>query len=422
MMESNFVGYPGYSSIQQQVVVPQFGGAVVVSALPKVLAFAGSETGNVFLYEVTKAIMLLVLPNGMELPSSSGFIKGPKPFQTPHGDKSGYVFYKNRPDHIIKLIEMFKGSEWQKELSEPLPPPTVVKEPILLAKKTICWEGKTFDFSLWEYSDKTLTIFVPIDITKGNDRLLKPQHSLICPDSPSGKANGYMCFKNNVMMINFVKSFIPDIAFETMYTKSIPLAAFEVKKQRDPQLLESKQFMSGDNQFVLDLVEYTEVSIALFPTPLFNLDGMQLTQNIIHPTQGSRPGYIIAKGNIQLVNTLKTYFGFSNIEDMYTITEESIRSIPQTKIINSSGSASQLADMSIKSFDDIPIETLVRILRTKLSESPDICSKELLGDKIIIYGNKENVNDKVSELDHLSTIIEITCGLKSLVILENSDI
>lgn len=422
-MDSNVVGYPGYSSLQQQVVVPQFGGAVVASALPKVLAFAGSETGNVFLYEVTKATMLLVLPNGMELPSTSGLVKGPKPFQTPHGDKSGYVFYKNRPDHINKLNEMFRGSDWQKELSEPLPPPTVAKEPILLTKKTICWEGRTFDISIWEYSDKTLAVFTPIDITKGNDRLLKPQHGMVCPDSPSGKSNGYMCFKNNAQMINFLKSFVPDVQFETMYTKSPPVTAAQVKKQRDPQLLESKQFMSGDAQFILDLVEYTEVSIALFPTPLFNLDGMQLTQNITHPTQGPRPGYIIPKGNTQLIDTLKSYFGFSNIEDMYTITEESARSVATIPQIGSvSSAASQLADMSIKSFDDIPIETLVRILRTKLTDSPAISSKELLGDKIIIYGDDNNVNDKISEMDHLSTIIEIKCGTKSLVILENSDL
>lgn len=419
MIDSSVVGYPGYSSVQQQIIVPQFGGAVVASALPKTLAFAGSETGNVFLYEVTKTTMLLSLPTGMELPSSSGFVKGPKPFTTPHGEKTGYVFYKNKPDQINKLNEMFRGSDWQKELSEPLPPPTVAKEPILLVKKTVFWEGRSFDVSVFEYSEKTLAIFTPVDITKGNDKLLKPQHSMVCPGSPSGKANGYMCFKNNVQMVNFVKSFLPDVPFETMYTKSTPLASAQIQKQRDPQLLESKQFMSGDNQFTLDLVEYTEASIALFPSPLFNLDGMQLSQNIIHPTQGPRPGYIIPKGNIHLINTMKSYFGFSNIEDMYSMTEESTRSIDH---VSQTTAVSQLADMSIKSFDDIPIETLVRILKTKLSESPAIISKELLGDKIIIYGNDTDVNDKVSEMDHLSTVIEIKCGSKTLFILENPEL
>ena len=114
---------------------------------------------------------------------------------------------------------------------------------------------------------------------------------------------------------------------------------------------------------------------------------------------------------------------------MYTITEESARSIANIPQIGSSahssgasGAASQLADMSIKSFDDIPIETLVRILRTKLSDSPAISSKELLGDKIIVYGDEGSVNDKVSEMDHLSVIIEIKSGSKSLVILENQDL
>lgn len=431
MFDAVHTGYAGYIPQQQPTPIQSFGGTLVAAALPKVLTIRDSGNGNVVLYEITKATILLTLPQGMELPSSVGIPKGDKPLPTPHGNKTGYVFYKNRSDHISKLNDLLNGPDWQKELSEPLPPPVVAKEPVLLVKRVINFEGRSFEVSLWEYSDKCLTVFCPVDISKGNDKLLKPWRSLTCPDSPSGKADGYMCFKNNSIMINFMKQVFPDVPFESMYTKSPAVMATKISQQREPQIIESKQFMSGDVTFVLDLVEYSESSIVLFPTPMFALQGMQQNDSVKHPTQGVRPGFVIPKANTQVIDTLKSFFGFSsNLESLYVMTEEVSRGvaiIPPAGLLppgpgqNVSSISNGLADMSMKSLDDIPIETLVRILRTKLTNVKELTSKNLIGEKLMFYGEETEISSKIEENDHLSIAIEIKCGTKSLVVLENND-
>lgn len=426
-MDSSLMGIPAYSNMTQVTQPSQFSGTIITSALPKVLAFSQSSTGNIVLYEVTKLVIILCLPPGTELPAELGVKKSDKPYNTPHGEKTGYVFYKTTQKHMETLDKLFNGDMWRKELSEPLPAPTIPKEPILICKKTITWEMKTFDLTLYEYSDKTLTIFTPVDITKGNDKLLKPQFGLTCPESPGGKCNGYMCFKNNSTMVSFLKTFIPDVPFESMYQKSQPVTATQIKQQREPQLLETKQFMHADQTFTLEIFEYSEAALALFPTPLFNIDGLQLSSSLTHPSQGTRQGYIVAKANNSVIGMIKNYFGFSNIETLYTMTQESARGVA---IVPPAGylppgpvtsATSSFSDMSIKSFDDIPIETLIRILRTKLTASTDVTNKEILGDKVLIYGENEKVNEAIEMMDDLSIVTEVKCGDKSLVLMERVD-
>lgn len=426
-MDSSLMGIPAYAEMTQVSQPSQFSGTIVASSLPKVLAFSQVPAGNIFLYEVTKLVIILCLPPGMELPGDLGVKKGDKPYSTPHGEKTGYVFYKTTQKHMETIDKLFNGDAWRKELSEPLPTPAVPKEPILICKKTITWEMKTFDLVVYEYSDKTLAVFTPVDITKGNDKFLKPHFSLMCPDSPSGKSSGYMCFKNNTTMISFLKLFIPDVPFESMYQKSTPVAATPVKQQREPQLLESKQFMHVGQTFTLEIFEYSEAALALFPSPLFNIDGLQLSSNLTHPLQGTKQGYIVAKSNSSIIGMIKNYFGFTNIESLYTMTQESTRGvaiIPPAGILPPGPDSvinSSFSDMTIKSFDDIPIETLIRVLKTKLVASTNVTNKEILGGKVLIFGENEKVDQMVEMMDDLSIAIEVKCGDKSLVLMENPD-
>lgn len=421
-MDTTNISYPGYSSSMSQPV--QFGGSIVQSVLPKVLTFASAESGNVVLYEINKLSILLTLPPGMELPHASGIVKSDKKFPTPHGDKSGYLFYKNNASHIDTLNKLFNGDVWQKELSEPLPQPVVPKDPSLLVRKTIMYNGRTMDISVWEYSDKSLAVFSPMDFSGGNERMLKPCRGLACTDSPSGKCDGYLIFKNNVGMISFLKQFIPDVNFEAMYKKSIPPSSSSSSYSsipKEPQLLETKQIMLNGQEFNLEFYEYSELSVVLFPTPMISLGGdYRQTDNLKHPTQGPRSGYTIAKANLGSIESVCKYFGFSNIETLYTMKPEvAARSVAMSN--TTVPQQSNLADMSIKTFDDIPIESLTTILRRKLVTSTGITCKEMLGDKFLVYGDEESVNDKISEMDDMSISIEIKLSGKYLVLLERDE-
>lgn len=419
-MDTTTMSYPGYSSSMPQPV--QFGGSIVQSVLPKVLTFASVESGNVVLYEINKLSILLTLPPGMELPTTSGIVKSDKKFPTPHGDKSGYLFYKNNASHIETLNKLFNGDVWQNELSEPLPQPVIPKDPSLLVRKAIMYNGRTMDISVWEYSDKSLAVFTPMDFSGGNDRLLKPCRGLACTDSPNGKCDGYLIFKNNTGMISFLKQFIPDVNFEAMYKKSIPpTSSSSTSIPREPQLLETKQIMLNGQEFNLEFYEYSELSVVLFPSPMISLGtDYKQTDNLKHPIQGSRPGYTIPKSNVVAIESVCKYFGFSNIETLYTMKPEPpSRSVAMSSTITQQ--QSNLADMSIKTFDDIPIESLTTILRRKLVTSTGITCKEMLGDKFLVYGDEESVNEKISEMDDMSISIEIKLSGKYLVLLERED-
>lgn len=405
---SSFMSIPQFSNMNEvNTPTANFSGQLVASSLPKLLIFSQTDKGNVCLYEVTELIILLVVPSGMEL-NIPDVKKSDKLYKTPHGDKSGYVFYKNNSKHVETIDNLFNDRNWRNELSKPLPDPVAPKDPYLLCERYILFKGNNIQFGLFEYSEKSLAFFVSQDITEGNERLGKFWRGLA---HPSGKKDGYLVYKNNVQMINFLKSIIPDVPFETMYTKSQALTNInKIDKQRDPQFLDTKQFMHDNITFFVDFFEYSEVSIAIFPTPMIAIPGLQLSTNLINPKVGKSDGYIVAKSNKPVMDMLKNFFRFDNIESLYTMVQETPRSsqvITQNSQINAPSNV-------INSFDDIPIDTLVRILSTKLSSSSEFTSKELLGNKILIYGNNDKVNENLEIYSEAH--IEFTCNIDNKIL------
>jgi hypothetical protein len=392
---------------------------MTTSVLPKILAYSQTEFGNVILYESTKVSLLLILPNGMSLNNS--IIKmSTSPLPIVGGERNGLVIYKNRPDQLEVLDNFFNGQAWRNELSEPLPVVAPKKEPFLLCKNKIIANGHQFEASLWEYSDKSLAIFSPLDFSNGNDKLMKPFHKLVCPDtnfSATGHSSGWMIFKNNTTMINFAKQHFP-IQFETMYTKSSPIKILVPVQERQPEIIETKQIMVGDMTVTMEFAEYSPLSIALFPSPMIQIPGFDLKDNLKHPNGSNRAGYICPKSDKIKINTLEKYFGIENLENLYTMTEEiSTRSSGFEK--TTSAVTNGLSDLGIKDFSEIPVSTLLRLLSNKLMESSEFYEKnEVIGD-ILIYGDKDKVNDKAGFYDDMETKIQVICGNKMAVILSN---
>lgn len=417
MLDNSYLSMPQYSQMTQSNQSSQFAGTFVKSALPKILLHSSVPGGNVFLYEVSKIEILLCVPEGNDI-NCGDVKKGYKSYETPHGEKKGYVFFKNNVKHMEALDMLFPDKSWRNHLSEPLPEPLIPKDPLFLCRKNVIFRGHQFDITVYEYSDKSLSVFSNMDISEGNEKLLKPWKNLTCPDAPGGKANGWLCYKNNNEMINFLKKFIPDIDFESMYKKSIPVKR-SVKVVRDPQLLHVKKFMNGDNEFTLDVYEYSETSIVLFPTPLINFDGFQQNQNLTHPIHGVKPGYIIPKKDTARMNMIKSFIGIANLEDMYVHEEE--KSSRGTGFEPTNLIAEKLSDFSIKSHEDIPIESLLRLISKKINESTELTNKNLLGGKLLIYGNTSSVETAREMNDDIPTTIQIICGDKSLYLLQHDE-
>lgn len=404
--------------IAPQGVQATFNGTMTQAILPKILAYSQVSQGNVMLYESNKTTLLLVLPPGLSITIPNVKLSE-RPLPIVGGEKNGFAFYKNRPDQLSELDKII-GTVWRDQLSEPLPIPPVTKTPELLCRNNILYNGHQFSASLWEYSEKSLAIFAPMDFSGGNEKLMKPFSPLICPDLPvqpngkPGACSGFMIYKNTRDMINFAKQFFP-IPFESMYKKSVPPIAqtIPVTKQYEPTLIETKSFMFNGQQIFMEFIELSPFAIALFPTPMIPLDGFDMKE-LYHPTGNKRPGYLVAKSQKDKINLIQTFFGLSNLEDMYTLFEEVSA---RADINQQTTTQKSFSDLSINSFDDIPISTLLRLIQNKLKTSNDVTSKNEISGQILIYGDEDKVNLTAANLDEMETSIQVKVGTKMAVFL-----
>jgi len=435
MMSAALASLPMYQQPQQldQSQMSTFNGTITQPALPKLLTYAPTPQGNVFLYEVKKTTILLSGPESLDIP---GYKKTAEQFATPDGNRSGYVFYKNRPDHIKKLDELF-GEGWKTQLSEPLPPPAESKNPNLL------WSGfinnGTVSFYLYEYSNVSMVAFTPAQLDESQG--VKAWRSLECPhappnpskwpDLPYGKADGYIINKSPGRQHAYLRALIGDVDYESKYIKSTPPVRAVVSKQAlstvkevEPLKIFFQTFFNSTSgtSTEVELFEYRETSLVLFLTPHVDIPGFTLTQGLTHPTQGKRQGFSISKNYAPAINQLKTMFGITNLEDLYTMKPNAAGSEYTSAGLNKSATtmANGLSSMSTTSFNDLPIETLARLLMQKLTEVPTLETKELISKDTLYYGPDTEVDASVELQDTMQILLEVSTNGKKLVILTNA--
>lgn len=403
-----------------QGVQTKFNATMTVSALPKILAYSQCDQGNVMLYESNKTTLLLVLPPGMSI-TIPGIKLSDRPLPIVGGEKTGYVFSKFQPQQLEELDRML-GSEWKNQLSEPLPAPVIAKTPVLLCRTNIAYNGHQVPASLWEYSDKSLVVFAPMDFSGGNDKLMKPFNPLVCPDLPPkpdgkpGSCSGYMIYKGTPNMVNFAKQHF-QVPFETMYTKSPPVHLTPIAVQREPVILETKAFLFNNQQVTMEFVESSPLALAMFPSPMIALDGFDMKE-LYHPCGTKRPGYLIAKSQKDKITMIQQYFGLSDLESMYTMTEEvSARATAIQPLPVGSAQSKGFSDLSINSFDDIPLSTLLRLIQVKLKASVGVVNKNEISGQVLIYGDGAKVDADAAFLDDMETSIQVICGDKMAVFL-----
>lgn len=418
-MDSSFLNIPQFAAMNQvPAPVSTFTGNLTPStdaSLPKILTVSSHPQGNIVLHEVTKLVILLTVPHGVNLDTKL-VQKGNKAYKTTIGEQTGYVFYKNTKAHMDELDKLFGDDSWKANLSEPLPEPTVAKEPVLLIRQQILHNGIAMNASLYEYSDKSLALFCAGDPSNGDDKLLKPFRSLACPESPSGKANGYLVFKNNAKMINFVKSIFMNTTFESLYTKSPAIQTPTVAAKLEPIFLGERTFQDNGMILKVEFFEYSPLAIALFPEPMFKIGDLTVTNNLKYGT-GVKDGYIIAKANTSSMLSVKTHLQFPNIEELFTLTTASENLKDNTAVMTNS-----LSDMTVKNYSDIPLETLVRLINVKMQGISQVKVNDLINDRTIIVGPNDAVVEKFDSLySDCETLTHIQSGDNTLILLKRDE-
>lgn len=434
MLSASLASLPMYQKLQEldQSQMSNFNGTITQPSLPKILTYAPTPQGNVYLYEVKKTTILLTGPDSLDIP---GYKKTSEQFATPDGNRSGIVFYKNRPDHIKKLDDLF-GEKWKSQLSEPLPKPVESKSPNLL------WSGSinngTVSFYLYEYSNVSMVAFTPATLDESQG--VKSWRSLECPhaspnskwpDLPYGKADGYIINKSPGKQHTYLRALIGDFDYESKYIKSTPPVKAIVSSQTlstvkevEPLKIYTQTFFNSSSGISteVELFEYRETSLVLFLTPHVDIPGFTLTRGLTHPSQGKREGFSISKNYAPSINQLKTMFGITNLETLYTMIPNASGNEYTSANLNKNdiAMANKLSNMSSTNFNDLPIETLARLLINKLSETNTLETKELITKDTLYYGPDTDVDSSVEIQDTMQILLEVSTGGKKLVILTNN--
>lgn len=398
-------------SVQTNIQPVKFGVEMKPSGLPKLIALAEApNNGNIHLYEISKASILMVTnPPNMRI-NLQGLVRTDKSYDTPHGPKTGYIFYKNRPEHLNMIDQLFPGSNWREQLVEGIPPPLEKKDPTLLWSGYLNYGGIEHSTYLYEYSEKSLALFTTVDL---KDQL--PKCKLQCPHV-GGTEYGYSVWKGKSEHIQFLKNSIRiPIDFESKYTKSQPKAT---KVERDPICIFNHPFDWNGTHYEIEVYEYSELSVAVFTTPIFSISGLTVTEGLVHPTQGRRQGMLISKSNDANMSILKNYIQKHDLETLFVMEpQKSTRG----DILNSFPSV-QTEQTNPRSYDDIPLDTLVRILRTNLDkQSDEPVVRDLIGNETMIYGNCEKVSEKLELYTDAEVKLKFSAGDKVLIIIKNDD-
>lgn len=383
-----------------------------------VLAYSQSGNGNVFLYDVAELTILLVLPPGLNAkfePKDNIKHSGEKMFSTIHGQKNGYPFYKNNQVHLDKIDIMFPGSEWRKNLIDPLPPIKAPSEPLLMKKINIIHNGENVPVSLYEYNDKQLVVFCARDLA-GDSNILSYWKRYVCPEAPSGYSDGYGAWKNNQRAINFLKHTFKFPDLESKYVKSVAIKSAPTQIQHNHFII-NKPIMYGSISAIMDVVEISALALNIFFDPPFGINGFENNwkNDLNHPTKGKMGGFMFPKGRTDIISWLEQTFLLDKFEDRYELTEEASARATGTNV--SSTISDTISNMSLTSMADLPVNTLLRLLIDKINNT-EYYNRPDLGGKILIIGPSEQAIADAANLDDMETEIEVIYGAKRAIMLK----
>ena len=155
---------------------------------------------------------------------------------------------------------------------------------------------------------------------------------------------------------------------------------------------------------------------------MFDIAGLQRSNYLKHPQQGSREGFSIGKANKAQLDILKNYIGKSDLESLFVMEPEKSARSSMFGNTGSSEISSTISNVKPRTYEDIPIETLVSILRSKLEKIETLDIKQLIGGDIMLLGTEEQVNNQKELYTEGSITIEVIANGKCITIIKTTDL
>lgn len=364
------------------------------TAFPYLITKANYGQDHVYLYDFDSKRIVLTYSGDLSLDVDGiPMKKSTMPFDTPHGSKTGYVFYKTTKKYLDVLDNLF-NSEWRAEdkLKVPLPPVMEERDPSLL------WSGLlgTIKSELFEYSDKSVALMTDPPSQKEDFAVLNGIFNYSLKHPTRGKVAGHIVSKKK---LGPLQNIIP-VDFGSKFTKSAPVI-LRPSNKFSPILLVEENQMSGTQVFKLRQYRYSEASYALTFDPPADISNnlVQLNHGLTINGQ-KQSGFIFALANKQAIEYLKAVFPKAKLDD----------EMPGAAMTSNIGApaAVPVAPKMEQRISDLAIS-----LMTKLSGVKELVTEEA-HNKIIYYGPVEQLES--IDVDEEDLLLNLTAGDNQLVI------
>lgn len=357
-----------------------------------------TETYRVALYELKPKTLLLYSSLPLDIPHKT---IGNEQFNTPDGIVSGYLFYKTN-ENDCKLLDQYFTNIWRNNLTISIEEIAEQdkKEPILLWTGNVTLNNQLCSVYVYEYTEKSITLFSDkIDFTSLGDA---KKNRFVCPHSlnQDGKDIGFVLWKNSKSLNTIIN--LIGFDFTKEYKKSVvsnkisigqPISDSNNSTEYNKEVLKTLNLTLSNTNTTIDIVDYSEKSLAIFLTPFVQLNILNNPINLKHPNGNKSIGYCISKFNDNDISSVDKLFGI-NIKSLLPDKEDKPYENPvfdNKSVSNNVLNPTSLVDQ----LKDIPLDTFIKLVLTKFNSH---CTDELnlietLGCKTIYYGRKEEIDN-----------------------------
>lgn len=354
------------------------------SEYPYQITCASYDGRNVNLIDIDSKRILLIFDGELQLSvtDNTGTIllqKSKEKFETPYGEKNGYIFWKGTKKYIDCLDSLFQDV-WRKELKVPLPE-IVERNPGFLSGGTY----NNVPFEIYEYSEKSIAVFTDFKLPIGmyNGRLKHPD---------KGSTAGYI-FGKQANKIKEVEALL-DSSIGDKFLLSAPLVSrASVAAISQPILLKTSSLILSDVQYTVEQWRYSEASYALTFTPEINIENDFIKYNPnLNFSGAKRGGYIFSKSHKQSTDYMKKIYPEAIFDDAVIIPSNLSDVIPTAKTEQS------ISELSVS-------------LMNKISKCDKFTQEDTHG-KYVYYGKIEDVESEIM----FDILMKVIVGDKCLII------
>jgi hypothetical protein len=326
---------------------------------------------NVFLFDISPKILLLVYDGELQLSvddSGTNLKKSYDAYNTPYGEKRGYVFWKQTKKYLDCLDKLFTP-EWRKNIKVELPVITDHGNDVLLASGT--YNGVPYE--VYEYSQKSVVLFIHTQMPIGMSNNFTHKDKGKIPGYTFSKkgARGGVAELEKLLNVPLSDKYEQS---EKVFTSAGKGPAQQIASQ--PTIIKTGICLIGGTQHTVEQWRFSEASYALTFTPEANIENEIIKYNPgLHFGSVRRGGYIFAKNNLTAMTHLKVVFPEAISDDIIANT-----AMPQFPT-SAPRAEPRLSELAMN-------------MMTKLSKVTTVEEYNEFG-KRIIYGPTESIDEEL---------------------------